>query len=266
MPSVTQRGERIDAQRNRQNVLDTADRLVAERGTAVTLGEIAAAAGLGAGTVYRHFPTKDALMATVLDRRLVDLGERAWAAGRRAEPGEAFFDFLRYAADQALENRALCEALAGRGEWTEPSKLEGKCVIDAPFAELLARAQRAGAVRADVTHRDVMALLPGFVAMATALGSSERAHRLADMLWEGLRPTMERNTEISNETWPAAEKRNENWTVSGDETERRCRQCGDPIEAAGAGRPPKYCSAACRQKAFREKRKTAAPTAAPAKA
>lgn len=246
MPNAVKRTERADAQRNRRKVLETADRLFAERGTAVSLGEIATAAGVGAGTVYRHFPTKDALLATVLDRRLRQLQEYGAAMVARDDPEEAFFAYLGFLTDRALANRAICEALAGRGDWREPSKLEGHCVIDAPLATLLRRAQRAGAVRADLDAEDVRALLSGGVAMAA---TTERARRLADVLWDGLRTS--RNTEIRNETRESIE------SDATSVTKPSCPVCGGPIPIAATGRPAKYCSAACRQKAFRDKRKSA---------
>jgi AcrR family transcriptional regulator len=241
---TAQRAERADAQRNRQNVLETADRLFAERGAAVSLTEIAAAAGVGAGTVYRHFPTKDALLATVLDQRLGHMGEFGEQALAMDDPEAAFFAYLRFITEQALANRAICEALAARGDWMEPSKNEGRCVIDGPLSQLLDRAQRAGVVRRDIDSQDVRALLSGCTAMAD---NPERAGRLTAVFWDGLRT--QRNTEIRNETSALPEFRNE--------TKRNCPVCGDTLPETATGRPAKYCSAACRQKAFREKRKTA---------
>ncbi|GAA2137003.1 TetR/AcrR family transcriptional regulator [Glycomyces algeriensis] len=241
---AAQRAERADAQRNRQNVLETADRLFAERGAAVSLTEIATAAGVGAGTVYRHFPTKDALLATVLDQRLGHMGEFGEQALAMDDPEAAFFAYLRFITEQALANRAICEALAARGDWMEPSKSEGRCVIDNPLSLLLGRAQQAGVVRRDIDSQDVRALLSGCTAMAD---NPERAGRLTAVFWDGLRT--QRNAETRNETSMHPEFRNE--------TKRNCPVCGDPLPEAATGRPAKYCSAACRQKAFREQRKTA---------
>jgi AcrR family transcriptional regulator len=243
MPATTQRAERVDAQRNRQNVLETADRLFAERGAAVSLNEIATAAGVGAGTVYRHFPTKDALLATVLDQRLGQLGEFGEQALAMPDPGEAFRLYLQFITGQALANRAICEALAAREDWQEPAKASGRCVIDSPLSTLLSRAQRAGIVREDLDVRDVRALL---ASCTTLVDDAERVPRLLSVLWDGLRS--QRNTEIRNETPSLPEFRNE--------TKRNCPVCGDPLPETATGRPAKYCSAACRQKAFREKRKT----------
>ncbi|WP_051704123.1 TetR/AcrR family transcriptional regulator [Glycomyces sp. NRRL B-16210] len=253
MHTAAKRAERVDAQRNRQKVLETADRLFGERGTAVSLGEIAAAAGVGAGTVYRHFPTKDALMATVLDLRTEQLTARGRALREECAPGAAFFAFLRHVSDQALANRAICEALASRGEWRRPLPTEGRCVIDSPLASLLASAQEAGEVRDDLDVEDARALMLGFVAMAQTLESPERAWVLTEILFDGLRPGPKRNPGMHNETATALGSRNE--------TERNCPVCGGALSLSPTGRPATYCSSACRQKAFRDKRRTAGPSA-----
>jgi AcrR family transcriptional regulator len=250
LQTAVKRAERVDAQRNRLKVLETADRLFGERGTAVSLGEIATAAGVGAGTVYRHFPTKDALLATVLDHRLAQIADYGEQALRESDPEAAFFGYLRFITLRALENRAICEALAARGDWIEPAKASGKCVVDNPLGVLLHRAQQAGVVRADLDAGDVRALMSGCTGIAQSVASPDRARRLAEVLWDGLRP--ERNPATRNETPVAIEPRNE-ITV----TEWSCPVCGTPIAHAGTGRPAKYCSPACRQKAFRDKRKAA---------
>ncbi|MEU5874287.1 TetR/AcrR family transcriptional regulator [Glycomyces sp. NPDC047369] len=250
MQTAVKRAERADAQRNRRKVLETADRLFGERGTAVSLGEIATAAGVGAGTVYRHFPTKDALLATVLDHRLSQIAEYGERALRESDPDAAFFGYLRYVTQRALENRAICEALVARGDWIEPEKAGGRCVIDNPLALLLRRAQQAGAVRPDLDPADVRALMSGCSGIAQSAASREQAQRLAEIVWDGLRS--ERNHEPSNETLTTAAARNEIAV-----TEGACQVCGTPVAHAGTGRPAKYCSPACRQKAFRDKRKRA---------
>jgi AcrR family transcriptional regulator len=247
LQTAGKRAERADAQRNRQKVLETADRLFGERGTAVSLGEIAVEAGVGAGTVYRHFPTKDALLATVLDQRLAQLEDHGAAMLARDDAGPAFFAYLDFLVDKALANRAICEALAGRGDWQEPSKLEGRCVIDSPLSDLLRRAQQAGTVRADLAPGDVRALLAGCVGMS---GPADRARRLATIVWDGLR--VSRNEASRDETRIQPTGRDESSV-----TEPRCPVCHGRIAPSATGRPPTYCSAACRQKAFRDRRRTA---------
>ena len=107
---------RADAARNRARVLEVAYETFAAEGLSVPIDEIARRAGVGAGTVYRHFPTKEDLFRAVLDeriRRVVDEGN-ALAAGRG--PGEALFVFLRSVVLQfGATDRGLADALAGSG-------------------------------------------------------------------------------------------------------------------------------------------------------
>lgn len=226
--------------------------MFAERGTQVTLGEIAAAAGVGAGTVYRHFSTKDALLATVLDLRLSQMAEFGAETLRESDPEAAFFSYLRFLTEHAIANRFICESLAVQTDWQRPEKSEGKCVIDPPLKRLLERAQRAGVVRLDLDVQDIRALLGGVVAMTGSFGGPERARRLSSIVWDSLR--VERNSGKRNESVSPIERSYETAV-----TEFHCPVCDGPIEPAGTGRPPKYCSPACRQKAFRDKRKAAAP-------
>jgi hypothetical protein len=91
-------------------------------------------------------------------------------------------------------------------------------------------------------------MLSGCVGMAQSLESPERIRHLSRILWGSLRT--ERNLESRNETLTSTVFRNENPV-----TKRSCPVCGDPLPATATGRPAKYCSSACRQKAFRDKRK-----------
>jgi AcrR family transcriptional regulator len=150
---------RADAQRNRAKVLAAAQEAFAAEGIAVPLDEIARRAGVGAGTVYRHFPTKEALFEAVIAERLEQLAEHAKSLGTAEDPGAAFEEFLHRMISGAAHQKDLVDALAG---------LEITGAVAANKAELLRagevvlrRAQRAGAVRADVGMREVMALLTG---------------------------------------------------------------------------------------------------------
>src|ERR1700704_3720787 len=95
--TMTEGGDRplrADAARNRDKVLRAAREAFAESGSGVPLDEIAARAGVGPGTVYRHFPAKEALFEAVVTARLTDLVRDARARASAADPGEAFFGFL----------------------------------------------------------------------------------------------------------------------------------------------------------------------------
>jgi len=153
---------RADARRNRARVLAAAQEAFADEGLSVPLDEIARRAGVGAGTVYRHFPSKESLFEAVVQDGVERLSEQARERLTAAEPGTAFFDFIDIVAEQAMLNKALCEALESAGT---SLPREPHADFHALFGELLRRAQDAGAVRADVEPDDLVALLAGYLAI-----------------------------------------------------------------------------------------------------
>ncbi len=161
---------RADAQRNFERLLDVAGACFAERGLDVSVDEIARRAGVGHGTVFRNFPTKDALVAAVLDQRISELAAAALAALDEEDAWAGFSGFFRFAAAFYADNLALVEGLE-RCVGT-PQKLELGRSVD----ELVGRAQRAGVLRLDVTAEDVMMLVP-------------TAARYPDIVLDGLRVT-----------------------------------------------------------------------------
>src|SRR5690349_10991534 len=138
--SVPAKPLRADAARNRARVLETAYETFAAEGLSVPLDEIARRAGVGAGTVYRHFPTKEALFeAVILDRitRFVDVARDLAADG---DPGEAFFGFLHRLVVGASASKALVDALAGAPLATADLIMAAKQELSAAGGELLAEA------------------------------------------------------------------------------------------------------------------------------
>src|SRR5271154_6821044 len=107
---------RADAARNRARVLETAYETFAADGLSVPVDEIARRAGVGAGTVYRHFPTKDALFRAVIADRMSRITDEGHALLESEQPGQALFTFLRSMVLQwGAADRGLVEALAGAG-------------------------------------------------------------------------------------------------------------------------------------------------------
>jgi AcrR family transcriptional regulator len=145
---------RADAQRNLERLLDVAGECFAEGGLEVTIDEIARRAGVGHGTVFRNFPTKDALVVAVINQRIGELVERAHEALEQPEAWEAFAGFFRLLSARYADNLALVEGLE-RCEGT-PEKGE----LAAAVEQLVERAQRAGALRRDVSAEDVLMLVP----------------------------------------------------------------------------------------------------------
>jgi AcrR family transcriptional regulator len=187
---------RADARRNREKVLEAARELFAAQGSAVPLDEIAALAGVGPGTVYRHFPTKEALFEAVTEARLRDLVEYARAGADAADPGAAFAGFLDRMAGEALARRNLREAFA-------PGASGGLAAVrqemyDA-LAVLLERAQRAETVRPGIRVPDLIALLKAMAQVAADSPDPGTLERIGAVVRDGLRPPNGRRIDLSTD-------------------------------------------------------------------
>ncbi|MGM1062870.1 TetR/AcrR family transcriptional regulator [Saccharothrix sp. Mg75] len=155
--TTARRGRRADAERNRTAIIEAATEVLAEQGSAVDVREIAQRSGVGMGTLYRHFPTKDDLLGTILDREFT-----AWAcAARKAaadtdDPRAALEGFFEQALANQGRHRAVVESYSGtwRGPAPDCTRLLNPVVDD-----LRARAQEAGVLRPDVTTGDLTLLL-----------------------------------------------------------------------------------------------------------
>lgn len=180
---VPDRQPRADARRNREKILRTAREAFAASGYGVPLDEIAARAGVGPGTVYRHFPAKEALFQEVITAQVEDLIADARARAGLADPGEAFFGFLARIASVATTKRDLPEAIAITGALQEQ--------LQSAIGVLLLRGQQAGAVRAGVTTRDLIVVLKAMSAsiLDTATGTADPAQRdrVLAIITDGLR-------------------------------------------------------------------------------
>lgn len=178
---------RADAQRNRDRVLAVAKAAFAADGLAVPMPEIARRAGVGVGTIYRQFPTKEALFEAIVLEDMHAMLDRARALLAADDPGEAFFTFLTEAAEEGAENGALKEALPGTGIDFEAAKSTTTKEMYGVVGQLLERAQGSGQVRADVSIADVFALLAGVLAGIDRRQGKEPLHRLLAVVYDGLR-------------------------------------------------------------------------------
>jgi len=179
---------RADAVRNRTKVLDAAREAFAVEGLAVPLDEIARRAGVGAGTVYRHFPTKEALFEAVIADRLLALARDAEARlAADGDAGEEFFGFFFATIEDADAKTDLAEALAAVGFQPETQLAAGR--LTDGLRLLLERAQRAGSVRADVTVEDLHALALGAMTAEKRAAAHPAAEpgKLTRIICDGLR-------------------------------------------------------------------------------
>jgi AcrR family transcriptional regulator len=177
---------RADAARNRARVLDVAYETFAAEGLSVPIDEIARRACVGAGTVYRHFPTKEALFAAVIEDRMQHLVDDGYALLKSEGPGEALFAYLRSIVLQwGATDRGLVDALAGLGIDIPSVAPDAEDAFLALLADLLRAAQDAGTARQDIGVREVKSILVGCQAMEAY--NSALADRVTDVVVDGLR-------------------------------------------------------------------------------
>ena len=153
-----QRALRSDAKRNRQRVIETAFAVFAAEGLSVPVHEIARRAGVGTGTVSRHFPTKESLFQAVFLSRVERLATIGRDLANTGDGGDAFFSFFAELLAEGTTNQGLAQALAGAG-FDLAAMSSGDLDIMDLMRHLLAAAQAEGAIRADATIDDVKALL-----------------------------------------------------------------------------------------------------------
>ena len=185
-PVESERPLRADAVRNRAKVLEVAYETFAAEGLAVPIDEIARRAGVGAGTVYRHFPTKEALYRAVVADRMQRLIADGRALLTSERPGEALFVFLRSMVLQwGATDRGLVEALANVEIDIPNSAPEAEVAFKAMLGDLLHAAQQAGTVRTDVDIAEVKTLLVGCQAMQGY--NPALAEQVTSIVFDGLR-------------------------------------------------------------------------------
>jgi AcrR family transcriptional regulator len=177
---------RADAARNRARVLEVAYETFAAEGLSVPIDEIARRAGVGAGTVYRHFPTKEALFAAVIEDRMQHLVGEGNALLKSEGPGEALFSFLRsLVLLWGATDRGLADALAGLGIDIANVAPGAEDAFLAVLGDLLRAAQEAGTARLDIGVREVKSILVGCQAMEAH--NSASAERVTEVVVDGLR-------------------------------------------------------------------------------
>jgi AcrR family transcriptional regulator len=182
---------RTDAVKNRQRILDAAEEVFAAEGVAVPIDVVAERAGLGVGTLYRHFPNKEALLEAIVVDRITELVATAREFELAEDPGQALFSFLQEFAAQASAKRDLFEALGSAG-----IDLKARCAelfedLMRSVDVLLSRAIAVGAVRDDVPANEIVGLIVGTCHAAGDSGVTDAGlGRMVTVVLDGLRPML----------------------------------------------------------------------------
>ena len=164
----SERPQRADAKRNRERILESARDAFAAHGADTQMDEVARLARVGVGTVYRHFPTKESLLGELVRQQMERMGENTRAALERdGEPFAVFADVLRENAGIASGNAAIQYAMLGAGEGVWEYAGEAQAELVGLTEKMIARAQRAGTMRADVSAMDIPMLMCGVCATMT---------------------------------------------------------------------------------------------------
>jgi AcrR family transcriptional regulator len=182
------RKPRTDAQRNRERILETAKESFTRLGAEASLDEIARQAGVGAGTLYRHFPTRDALIEGVYRSEVEKLAAAAPKFAETMTPVEALRAWMLLLVDYIAAKHIIAPAL--NSIVGGPMKLyEGsRGQIQAAMEGLVKRAIKSGDLRKDVDPFDLLRALIGVSHVASGTGWQQSARRLVDILIRGSRP------------------------------------------------------------------------------
>ena len=181
------RKPRADAQRNHVLLLETAKAAFAERGPGASLDEIARTAGVGAGTLYRHFPTRDALIEAVYRNETEQLVAAAARLAETRSPTDALREWLLVFVDYMATKQGMYEALnslvGGTSELYSASTEQMKRAMTA----LIDRAIASGDVRLDLDPLDLLRALAGVANISAGSDGREAAKRMVDILIAGMR-------------------------------------------------------------------------------
>jgi len=183
-PPPPGRPMRADARRNYERLVSVATEAFLENGADASLDDIAKRAGVGPGTLYRHFPVRQDLVDAVLDRWMASVLTEAEPLRQSADPAEALAVWLRRLVSHVYRFRGLSSALIPPED--KYSKDSPARVLHSTSEELLTRAQASGRIRSDVAIKELMTLVSG-VTWACTSGKEIDADRLIGLIMDGLR-------------------------------------------------------------------------------
>jgi AcrR family transcriptional regulator len=188
MAEAEGRKPRADGLRNRERLIDVAKLAFAEIGPNVSLEEIARRAEVGIGTLYRHFPTRDDIIAAVYRREVTQLADAARRLLETRPAGEALHQWLRLFVDYIATKKVIAPALASMTGGTSALYESSIDLMKGAIADLVEQAIAAGDIRPDVEPFDLVQALGSFaMGVSTSPGWETRTLRLIDILMDGLR-------------------------------------------------------------------------------
>jgi AcrR family transcriptional regulator len=187
VPAADARPLRADAQRNRVRLLDAAVRAFSQEGPDVTLDAIAKDAGVGIGTLYRHFPTREALVEATYRNELARLCDAVSGLLETLPPDEAMRTWMDRFVDYMTTKRGMAEVLRAVIASGGNPYAHSRDRLLATITTLLEAGAAAGTVRSDIAPGDVLTSLSGVSLAAGEPAQRDQARRLLDLLMDGLR-------------------------------------------------------------------------------
>ena len=178
---------RADARRNREKLIEVAVVAFTERGADASLEDIARQAGVGIGTLYRHFPTREHLVEVVYRRELELIATAATELMAEKSPADALEEWMHRFVSYMAAKRGMSSSL--KLLFTSNSTLfaEGSKLLHVAFGELLDTAVKDGSIKGDIEAADVLNALFGIYSIPDGPDWRERAHRLVRLVMDGLR-------------------------------------------------------------------------------
>jgi len=183
----TDRPLRADARRNREKIVNAARAIVAEQGEAAQIDDVARKAGVGVGTVYRHFPNKDALMGELVRQNVIECTRVAHDCASVEDPWEAFAGMVRRSCERGAADAAFRRTWQAAAPEAEAYAADVKVELVAAADVLIRRAHAAGVLRDDFTIEDMPGLMCGLGAAIDAMPENDRWRRLVEFALDGLK-------------------------------------------------------------------------------
>jgi AcrR family transcriptional regulator len=180
---------RADAERNRVRLLETAKAAFAEKGPNASLEEIARAAGVGIGTLYRHFASRDALVEAVYLNETQQIAAAAQELAASQPPVEALREWMRLFVGYIATKRVMADALGSLAGGTSALYATTSALVTTSLGMLVDRAVANGDIRLEFDPMNLLRALAGVTNIGAGPDAEENAKRLVDILIAGLRPS-----------------------------------------------------------------------------